>query len=70
MYKIELLNYFCKDLVNIIISYLTISEEEVKENYDNLLLELYLFNIYDNMVMNRKISGFHFVFCKRKKKIK
>jgi hypothetical protein len=67
MYNKILLNYFCKDLVNIIISYLTISEEEVKENYDNLLLELYLFFLYDNMVMNRKISGFHYVFKKKKK---
>lgn len=69
MYNKILLNYFISDITNIILEYLLISEEEVKENYDNLLLELYLFFLYDNMVMNRKISGFHFVF-KRKKKIK
>lgn len=69
MFDKIILNYFCKDICNIILEYLLISKEEVKQNYDDLLLELYLFFLYDNMVMNRKISGFHFVF-KRNKKIK
>lgn len=64
-YKTILLNYFCEDVVNIIINYITISEEEVKKNYENVMLELFLFIIYDNMCYKRRINGFHFRFKKR-----
>jgi len=66
MYKKILLNYFCEDIVNIILEYIMISKEEVKENYNNVLLELFLFFIYDNMCYKRRINGFHFKFKKRR----
>lgn len=66
MYKKILLNYFCEDLVNIILEYNMISEEEVKENYENVLLELFLFFIYDRMCYKRRINGFQFKFKKRR----
>ena len=39
-------NYFYKDINNLIISYITISEKEVKENYSKVLKEFKtLFNL-------------------------
>lgn len=64
MYKI-LNKIFINDIVNIIIEYNMISKEKVKKNYDNVLLELFLFFIYDNMIYKRRINGFHFKFKKR-----
>ena len=65
MYKI-LQKIFINDIANIILEYNMISEEEVKENYENVLLELFLFFIYDRMCYKRRINGFHFKFKKRR----
>lgn len=56
MIKQILSQRICSDLSNLIIDYITISDEQVKNNFKSLMLELWVYHMVLN-IENRNLAG-------------